>query len=103
MHSTSYRTTQSNPGSYSPLMETQYSDQSAANLTAAWSLDKSSIEGISGRDKAADTHRLLRDMASHNTAYNDIITMSLELHVNTRGVLQQLVFFMYFFIKRLGS
>ena len=78
--------------SFSPILTTQPSDLSA-NVTAAWSLDKSSIEGMSGRDKAADTHQVLKQMASHNTAYNDVITMSLELHVNTRGMLRILIIY----------
>lgn len=63
----------------------QYPNHSV-NITKMWSHDGSSIEGVSGSDRAADTHKLLKQMASHNTSYNDITSMSLELHVNTRGM-----------------
>ena len=84
---------QADISSYSPLTQTQYPDQSSVNLTRAWSHDKSSIEGLSGLDRAAETHKLLKDMASHNTAHNDIVTMSLELHINTRGKIGLVVVF----------
>ncbi|KAF6039858.1 hypothetical protein EB796_001832 [Bugula neritina] len=64
----------------------QYPNHSV-NITKMWSHDGSSIEGVSGSDRAADTHKLLKQMASHNTSYNDITSMSLELHVNTRDSL----------------
>ena len=101
---------QADISSYSPLTQTQYPDQSSVNLTRAWSHDKSSIEGLSGLDRAAETHKLLKDMASHNTAYNDIVTMSLELHINTRGKIGLVVVcsdkflkILSFFLSKLAS
>lgn len=59
----------------------------SANITAVWSSDhRSGVHGVSGCDVAADTHQLLKQMASHNSAHNDIVTMSLEVHVCTRGL-----------------
>lgn len=94
--SNSWRSISADLSSYSSLMTSPRADQSystltcadqSANITSAWSAnDRSSIEGISGRDHcAADTHQLLKQMATHNTSYNDMITIYLEIHVHTRG------------------